>query len=96
MNWYILVLIIDVPAVHLSIFYLSSDIQGWKMNTEGVAQIRRILWLYCFRCAVCWREGYSFWESRKIKGGRALEIKSERSSIERKLSSFIFLFCTKL
>ena len=35
-------------AVHLSIFYLSSDIQGWKMNTEGVAQIRRILWLYCF------------------------------------------------
>ena len=37
MNWYILVLIIDVPAVHLSIFYLGSDIQGWKMNTEGVA-----------------------------------------------------------
>ena len=67
MNWYILVLIIDVPAVHLSIFYLGSDIQG-----------------------------YSFWESRKIKGSRALEIKSERSSIERKLSSFIFLFCTKL
>lgn len=42
MNWYILVLIIDVPAVHLSIFYLGSDIQGWKMNTEGVAQMRRI------------------------------------------------------
>lgn len=40
MNWYILVLIIDVPAVHLSIFYLGSDIQGWKMNTEGVAQMR--------------------------------------------------------
>lgn len=36
MNWYILVLIIDVPAVHLSIFYLGSDIQGWKMNTEGL------------------------------------------------------------
>ena len=42
MNWYILVLIIDLPAVHLSIFYLGSDIQGWKMNTEGVAQMRRI------------------------------------------------------
>ena len=42
MNWYILVLIIDVPAVHLSIFYLGSAIQGWKMNTEGVAQMRRI------------------------------------------------------
>ena len=42
MNVEIGVFLIAVPSMHLSIFYLGSDIQGWKMNTEGVAQMRRI------------------------------------------------------